>query len=68
MKLKCKRKKRKKTLYILSTREEVINKSNKLVYCVKKESKFSKDISGEETSSKIPTNTRSSVFIGLKQY
>ena len=57
MKLKWKRKKRKKTLYILSTREEVINKSNKLVYCVKKESKFSKDISGEETSSKVPTNT-----------
>ena len=28
-----------------------------LVYCVKKESKFSKDISGEETSSKVPTNT-----------
>ena len=32
-------------------------KSNKLIYCVKKESKFSKDISGEETSSKVPTNT-----------
>ena len=32
-------------------------KSNKLIYCVKKESKFSKDISGEETSSKeVPTN------------
>ena len=31
--------------------------SNKLVYCVKKESKFSKDISGEEISSKVPANT-----------
>ena len=46
MKLKCK-KKIKNTLYILSTREQVINKSNKLVYFVKKESKFSKEISGE---------------------
>ena len=46
MKLKCK-KKNKNTLYVLSAREQVINKSNKLVYCVKKESKFSKEISGE---------------------
>ena len=34
-----------------------MNKSNKLVYCVKRESKVLKDISGEETSCKAPTNT-----------
>ena len=44
-------------MYTLSAREYVISKSNKLVYCVKKESKFTKGISGEETSSKAPTNT-----------
>lgn len=44
-------------MYILSARGQVINKSNKLVYYGKKESKFSKDINGEETSSKFPTNT-----------
>ena len=49
MKLKC-------AVYV-SAREYVINKSNKLVYCVKEDSKFSKDISREVISSKVPTNT-----------
>ena len=40
MKLKCKRKKIKNMLYILSSGEEVINKSNKLVYCIKKRVKY----------------------------
>ena len=53
-------------MYLLSAREQVINKSNKLGYCVKKESKFSEsesrqsqsqDINGKETSSKVPTST-----------
>ena len=56
MKLKCKRKKIKNTLYILSTREKVINKSNNLIYCTKKESKFSKGINEAVTSSKMPKN------------
>ena len=40
----------------MSAREYVINKSNKLVYCVKKEPNFSKDIGGEEASNSVPTN------------
>ena len=47
-------------LYILSSGEEVINKSNKLVYCIQKESNIFKRhqwISGELTSSKVPTET-----------
>ena len=44
-------------MYILLAREKVINKSNKLVYFVKQESKFSEGISGEVISSKVPTNT-----------
>ena len=40
----------------MSAREYVINKSNKLVYYVKKESNFSKDISREEASNSAPTN------------
>ena len=35
-----------------------ISKSNKLKNCVKKESKFPKDISLEETSTNVPTSTR----------
>ena len=56
MKLKC-NKKIKNTLYILPARELVINKSNKLVYCVNEESKFSKGISGEVVPCKVPANT-----------
>ena len=57
-------------MYILSAREKVINKSNKIVYCVNKrikESKFSKDISGEETSSKVPATNTPRVFVYSKQ-
>ena len=35
----------------------MISKSNKLVYWVKKSQSFQKNISGEETSSKVPTKT-----------
>ena len=44
-------------LYILAAREYVINKSNKLVYYVKEESRFSKGLSGEVISTKVSTNT-----------
>ena len=53
MKLKLKEK-IKNTFYILFAREQVINKSNKVVYCVKEESKFSKGISGKVISSTVP--------------
>ena len=43
------KKKIEKTLYKLSAREYIINKSNKLVYCVKEELKFLKGTSGEVT-------------------
>ena len=56
MKLKCKQKNEKHTVYIVC-REQIINNSNKLVYCVKKEPKFSKDTNGKETYSKVLTNT-----------
>ena len=44
-------------LYILAARKYVINKSNKLVYYVKEELKFSKGFSGEVISCKVSTNT-----------
>ena len=43
-------------MYILSAKDLVINKSNKLVCGIKEESKFSKGICGEVNSSKVPTN------------
>ena len=56
MKLKGKGKNQ-NPLYMLAGREYVINKSNKLVYYVKEESRFSKGLSGEVISNKVSTNT-----------
>ena len=47
-------------LYYLLVNKSLIKV--RFVYCLKKESKFTKDISGEETSSKVPINT-SRVFL-----
>ena len=46
------------TLYMYCELEnKLLIKAKKLVYCVKEEPKFSKDISGEVILTKNPTNT-----------